>query len=85
MEAAINNRLLVHLLGNDLLSDRQFGFRPHHSTADILTILTQQRSNWLDRGNEVSLIALDIKGAFDKVWHNGICSKLIVEGVCELS
>ena len=24
----------------------------------------------------------DIKGAFDKVWHNGLCSKLIGKGVC---
>ena len=28
------------------------------------------------------LIALDIKGAFDKVWHNGLRSKLISKGVC---
>ena len=28
------------------------------------------------------LIALDIKGAFDKVWRNGLCSKLIAKGVC---
>ena len=52
-----------------------------HSTADILTILTQGWSNFLDRGNEVHLIALDIKGAFDKVWHNGLCSKLMAKGV----
>ena len=27
------------------------------------------------------LKALDIKGAFDKVWHSGLCSKLIAKGV----
>ena len=81
MEAAIHNQLQKYLLGNCLLSHRQFGFRPHHSTADMLTILTQQWSNSLDKGNEVRLIALDIKGAFDKVWHNGLCSKLIAKGV----
>ena len=40
MEAVINRQLQKYLLGNGLISDRQFGFRPHHSTADILTILT---------------------------------------------
>ena len=35
----------------------------------------------LDRGNEVRLVALDIKGAFDKVWYNGLCSKLKGKGV----
>ena len=72
MEAVINNQFQKYLLGNDLLSYQQFGFRPHHSTADILTILTQQWSNSLDTWNEVCLIALDIKGAFDRVWHNGL-------------
>ena len=28
------------------------------------------------------LIVLDIKGAFDKVWHNGLYSKLNSKGVC---
>ena len=82
MEAVINSQLQKYLLGSSLLSDRQFGFRPHHSTADILTILTQQWSNSFDKGNEVRLIALDIKGAFDKVWHNGLFSKLSSKGVC---
>ena len=59
----------------------QFGFRPHHSTGDIPTILSQQWSNALDKGHEVRVIALDIKGAFDKVWHNGLCSKLKTKGV----
>ena len=81
MEAVVQNQLQSYLLCNHLISDRQFGFRPHHSTADILTILTQNWSNSLDKGNEVRLIALDIKGAFDKVWHNGLCSKLMGKGV----
>ena len=81
METIVQIQLQTYLLKNHLISDRQFGFRPHHSTADLLTILPQQWSNTLDRGNEVRLIALDIKGAFDKVWPNGLCSKLKAKGV----
>ena len=81
MEAVVQSQLQKYLLQHHLISDRQFGFRPHHSTADILTILSQQWSNALDKGYEVRLIALDIKGAFDKVWHNGLCSKLKSKGV----
>ena len=81
MESIVQSQLQAYLLRNHLISDRQFGFRPHHSTADMLTILSQQWSNTMDRGDEVRLIALDIKGAFDKVWHNGLCSKLIGKGV----
>ena len=81
METIVQIQLQTYLLKYHLISDRQFGFRPHHSTADLLTVLSQQWSNTLDRGNEVRLIALDIKGAFDKVWHNGLCSKLKGKGV----
>ena len=81
MEAVVQKQLQSYLLGNHLISARQFGFRPHHSTADVLNIFTQNWSNSLDRGNEVRVIVLDIKGAFDKVWHNGLCSKLYSKGV----
>ena len=33
------------------------------------------------RWTKVHLIALDIKGAFDTVWHNGLCAKLMTKGV----
>jgi hypothetical protein len=35
----------------------------------------------LDKGEEVCVIVLDIMGAFDKVWHNGLGSKLRSKGV----
>ena len=70
-----------YILENRLIWDRQFKFKPHHSTPNILTIFNQQWSNTLDRGYEMRLIALDIKGAFDKVWHNGFFSKLMAKGV----
>ena len=44
MEAVVQNQLQKFILENRLISDRRFGFRPHHTTADILTFLTQQWS-----------------------------------------
>ena len=41
METVVNKQLQNHLLNNKLICSRQFGFRPHHSTADLLTILAQ--------------------------------------------
>ena len=32
MEAVVQKQLQKYLLGNQLISDRQFGFRPHHTT-----------------------------------------------------
>lgn len=78
MEAFVQIQLQSYFIGNHLISDKQFGSRPHQSAADLLTILAQTLSDFLDQGNEVRLIALDIKGAFDKVWHS---SKLSAKGV----
>ena len=39
------------------------------------------QANSLDQGDEVCVIALDVKGAFDKVWHNGLCTQLKAKGV----
>ena len=36
----------------------------------------------LDRGNDSFVIALDIAGAFDRVWHSGLSTKLRSLGVC---
>ena len=69
------------MLNNKLISSRQFGFRPHHSTADLLTILAQTWNASLDRSEEVCIVARDIKGAFDRVWHNGLLAKLRSKGV----
>ena len=81
MEAVVQKQLQQFLLANNLISSRQFGFRTGHSTADLLNILSQSWNNHLDHGDEVCVIALDIKGAFDKVWHNGLRSKLLAKGV----
>ena len=81
METVVNKQLQNHLLNNKLIASRQFGFRPHHSTADLLTILAQTWNASLDRREEVCIVACDIKGAFGRVWHNGLLAKLRSKGV----
>ena len=77
----VDKQLQNHLLQNNLISSRKFGFRPGHSTGDLRTILLQNWNATLDKGEEVCVIALHIKGAFDKVWHNGLYTKLKSKGV----
>ena len=81
MESVVDKQLQNHLLQNNLISSRQFGFRPGHSIGDLLTILSQNWNATLDKGEEVCVIALDIKGAFDKVWHNMLHTNLKSKGV----
>ena len=64
-----------HLTFHNLLSDKQSGYRPHHSTEIQLTYLTHNIHRHLDEGRDVTAIYLDISKYFDKIWHDGLLHK----------
>ena len=70
-----------HLDANHLLSHQQFGFRPGRSTSDLLLLLSRDWQDALDEGLDTLVVALDIAGAFDRVWHAGLLEKLHAKGV----
>ncbi|XP_050690070.1 uncharacterized protein LOC126982212 [Eriocheir sinensis] len=69
-----------HLTDNNLLSPYQFGFRAGRSTSDLL-LLSQEWQDSLDEGLDTLVVALDISGAFDRVWHSGLLAKLRAKGI----
>lgn len=81
MEQIVAGSISKHLHDNQLLSERQFGFRPGRSTADLLLLLTKDWQEALDEGLDTIVVALDIAGAFDKVWHEGLLEKLCAKGI----
>lgn len=80
-EKIIEIRLSRFLTENNLLPNSQFGFRNSMSTTQPLAILNNDIANALNDKKYVALIALDIAGAFDTVWHDGLIFKLIKMGV----
>ena len=80
-ERVVADVMCRHLKDNYLLSDQQFGFRPGRSTSDLLTLLTGDWQNALDDGLDTVVVALDIAGAFDRVWHGGLMEKLRAKGI----
>ena len=80
-EKIIAKRMTVFFEENLLLSPKQFGFRQERSTSDLLLQLTTKWNKSLDKGTYTYVIALDIAGAFDRVWHCGIISKLKSLGI----
>ena len=80
-EKIIAKQLTEHLDQQHLLSNRQFGFRKNRSTADLLTLLSKEWNDTLDAGRNTLAVALDIAGAFDCVWHQGLLVKLAALGV----
>ena len=81
LESIVASRVTEHLEKHHLLCARQFGFRPGRSAADLHLLLTSEWSAALDAGKATAVVALDIEGAFDKVWHAGLLAKLRAAGV----
>uniref|UniRef100_A0A0P4VTV9 Reverse transcriptase domain-containing protein n=1 Tax=Scylla olivacea TaxID=85551 RepID=A0A0P4VTV9_SCYOL len=80
-ERVVADVVCRHLQDNYLLSDQQFGFRPGRSTSDLLMLLTGGWQDALDGGLDSVVVALDIAGAFDRVWHGGLLEKLRAKGI----
>ena len=81
MESIIVDQIRGHLNKHQLLCDTQYGFRQKRSTVDMLSYITQWWNNALDTQEEIRVIALDIKKAFDRVWHKGLMTKLSSFGI----
>ena len=81
LESIITQRLTAHLDSQHLLSARQFGFRKGRSAADLNLLLSSEWSNALDQEKLTAVLALDIAGAFDCVWHAALLERLHAVGV----
>ena len=81
MERVLNNRLLAYLEANDLISDRQYGFRRNRSTGDLLAYATHIWSETIEKHGEALAVSLDVSKAFDRVWHDNLINKLPTFGL----
>lgn len=77
IERIILNRLKSHIIAHDLLLPEQFGFRECHSTTQQLLRVTEHIHDAIQNKEHAAILLLDLKKAFDKVWHRGLLYKLI--------
>ena len=75
LERLVFNQIYAHMTSNHLLSDRQSGYRPRHSTQLQLITLTHNLYKSLDHEQDITHIYLDISKFFDKIWHKGLLFK----------
>jgi hypothetical protein len=61
-----------------LLPENQYAFRKHRSAPDIPLRVTQRVFNDRTHRRKTILVALDVKAAYDSVWHAGLISKLLL-------
>ena len=81
MEKHIRSHLMDHLRRHNILSTKQYGFVSGRSTLLQLLRVMDSWTESLDRGEEVDVIFLDFKKAFDSVPHGRLLDKLKYYGV----
>jgi hypothetical protein len=79
LEEVIISRLNSELK-EDSIPDFQFGFREEHSTTNAISVLIDKVNTNLNLRKSSALVSLDIKKAFDSVWHGGLTFKLHKSG-----
>lgn len=83
-ERVVANRLQVFNDSADIFPN-QFGFLPTHSADHALATLQADVVNGLNEGKVTSLVSLDLRSAFDTIWHNGLILKMVRLGInCSL-
>ena len=82
-EKIIYSRMHEFLEWNKLIYNRQFGFQANHSTNHALISMTESIKSFLDSGDFVAGIFIDLEKAFDTVNHQILCNKLNYYGFRE--
>jgi hypothetical protein len=83
IESVVFEHLHHNLLENQLLSQKQFGFRKNDSTTGALLCIQKTTLNAIEKKKKVIIITLDLFKAFDSVDHNLLLLKLFMIG-CDL-
>lgn len=76
-ESIIRDNIITHLLDNNLLNEKQFGFLPNRSATLQMLLVMDSWSEALDEGHCIDVCYFDFMKAFDKVNHTLLINKLI--------
>ena len=74
-EKIVLKNIYSHITHHSLQTDRQSGYRQHHSTKQQLLYLTHNLYKSLDKGHDFTAVYLDISKFLDRIWHSGLLYK----------
>ena len=81
LEKIVAEKLVNHLLGNDLIYNFQFGFLPKRTTEQNLLHIVNYITNAMNENNYCVGVFLDLKKAFDVCSHEILLKKLRKMGI----
>lgn len=81
LEKVVNTRLVNFLEKNNIISERQFGFRKGKSTEDAALLLTKSIANCIEKGDRCMAVFLDLAKAFDTISTDLLLKKLDASGI----
>ena len=76
-EESILARINNHIREKSILINEQFGFRAEHSTTQQLLRVSNKIIQGFNENKMSGIVFLDVAKAFDRVWHDGLLSKMI--------
>ena len=83
LESLIRDKLVQHMMNQQLMSDCQHGFTPNRSCMTQLLCAIEEITSILDSGNPIDIVYLDFCKAFDSVPHERLLKKLSAYGIGE--
>ena len=84
-EKLIYSRLYNFLTANNVIYDKQFGFRKSHSTGHAINYSVNKIISEIEKSNHVIAIFIDLSKAFDTIDHEKLLAKLEhygIRGLC---
>jgi hypothetical protein len=76
LEAIVRDNIMQHTLSQNLFTKKQFGFIPGRSTVLQLLQVLEKWTSAIEEGQDLDIVYLDFRKAFDKVPHRRLILKL---------
>ena len=75
-ETVVKNIVMAHCESQNTFGETQSAYKKHRCTTDNLIKFTQHVIEAIQWSEMVAFVCLDVKKAFDAVWHLGLVHKL---------
>ena len=81
MESIVRDKIVDHMVVNDLISHKQHGFVPNRNCMSNLLTCLEKWTKLLENGDPIDVVYTDFAKAFDRVPHQRLLQKMKSLGI----